>query len=125
MKMSSKGVSNTVAAILVILIVVSGVAGYYAGVGTTPVGEKTVTLTETVTWTPTAPKFKGTLIMGTTDSVQSSIDPSDAYDFFGWGVIQTLGSPLIDIAPGSAAGPKDMVPALAESWTVSSDGLTW
>ena len=130
MKMSSKGVSNTVAAILVILIVVSGVGGYYAGMGAAPappVAEKTVTVTlkETVTFTPVAPKFKDTLIMGTTDSVQSSIDPSDAYDFFGWEVIQTLGSPLIDIAPGSAAGPEDMVPALAERWSVSSDGLTW
>jgi len=124
-----KGVSNTVAGILVILIVVAGVGGYFAGTSTVPpVGERTITMTQTVTTTLTqaaTTALKDTLIVGTTDSVQSSIDPSDAYDFFGWEVIQTLGSPLIDIAPGSAAGPKDLVPALAESWSVSSDGLTW
>jgi len=124
-----KGVSNTVAAILVILIVVAGVGGYFAGTSTVPpVGERTITMTQTVTTTLTpavTPAVKDTLIVGTTDSVQSSIDPSDAYDFFGWAVIFTTGSPLIDITPGSAAAPEDLVPALAESWSVSSDGLTW
>lgn len=105
-----------------ILIVISGLGGYFVGVSTVPPGgEKTITLTETVTASP----YKDTVIMGTTDSVQSSIDPSDAYDFFGWTVIQNTGSPLIDITPGSPAGPKDLAPALAESWSVSSDGLTW
>ena len=104
-----------------ILIVVSGLGGYFAGVSTVPAGEKTITLTETVTASP----YKDTLILGTTDSVQSSIDPSDAYDFFGWTIIQNTGSPLIDIVPGSPAGTKDLSPALAESWSISSDGLTW
>ncbi len=93
--------------IVVILVVVgAAIAAYYLTV-------------------PPPVKFKDTLIVGTTDSVQSSIDPSDAYDFFGWAVIQTLGAPLIDIVPGSAAGPKDLAPALAESWSVSSDGIAW
>lgn len=66
-----------------------------------------------------------TIIMGTTDSVQSTLDPSDAYDYFGWEIIQATGSPLVDIRPGSGAGPNDFVPALASSWSSSTDLLTW
>jgi len=106
--------------IIVILLAVAALGIYFTT--PTPPPATTTALTTALT---TAPKFKDTLIVGTTDSVQSSIDPSDAYDFFAWGVIQSLGSPLIDIVPGSAAGPKDLAPALAESWSVSSDGLAW
>jgi peptide/nickel transport system substrate-binding protein len=63
--------------------------------------------------------------MGTTDAVEVSLDPAESYDYFGWEIIQSTGSSLVDIRPGSAAGPSDIVPALATSWEVSSDGLTW
>jgi peptide/nickel transport system substrate-binding protein len=91
----------------VVLIIVVGAAGYYYA-----------TL-------PSGPALKDTLIMGTTDSVEVNLDPAEAYDFFGWEIIASTGSGLVDIRPGSAAGPNDIVPALATSWQVSPDGLTW
>ncbi len=62
---------------------------------------------------------------GTTDSVEASIDPAKAYDYFGWQIIQALGQGLVEIVPGSQAGLSDIQPALATSWTVSADGKTW
>jgi len=59
--------------------------------------------------------------MGTTDSVETSLDPAEAYDFFGWEIIGNTGAGLVDTRPGTGA----IVPALAESWNVSPDGLTW
>jgi len=66
-----------------------------------------------------------TLIMGTTDSVESAIDPARAYDFFGWEIIQNTGCTLVEIEPGSAATAEDYNPALAANWTTSTDGKTW
>lgn len=71
------------------------------------------------------PKLKDTLIYGTTDSVESNLDPARAYDFFGWEIIQNTGETLVNIRPGSSATPEDFVPALATDWSVSGDGLTW
>ncbi len=69
---------------------------------------------------PSAAK-KDTLIIGTTDSVETTIDPADAYDFFGWEMIESLGSPLVQYQ----AGTDKIVADLATSWTSSSDGLHW
>jgi len=65
------------------------------------------------------------LIMGTTDSVESAIDPARAWDFFGWEIIQNTGGTLVEIEPGSGAGAEDFNPALATEWTTSTDGKTW
>ena len=65
-----------------------------------------------------------TLTVGTTDSVESSLDPANAYDYFGWEIIRSLGAGLVDYAPG-ATGPGDIIPDLAKSWSVSLDGLQW
>jgi len=74
----------------------------------------------------TAANSEGTtLIMGTTDAVESAVDPAQAYDFFGWEIIQNTGCTLVDIDPGSGAGAEDFTPSLATSWDVSDDGLTW
>jgi peptide/nickel transport system substrate-binding protein len=91
--------------VLIVAIVIAGVAGYY--------------LTRPQT------KLKETLIMGTTDSVESCLDPARAYDFFGWEIIQSLGCALVEYKPDATGSADDLVPSLATSWTVSDDGLQW
>jgi len=76
-------------------------------------------------WLVTPPQGKDTLIVGTTDSIETSLDPAEVWDFFGASMIYNLGAPLVYIRPGSSAGPNDFVPALATSWSVSDDALTY
>jgi peptide/nickel transport system substrate-binding protein len=92
-------------AILIVVIVIAGVAGYYLMAPQTQVKEM--------------------LIMGTTDSVESAIDPARAWDFFGWEIIQNTGCTLVEIEPGSEATEEDYEPALATDWTLSADKKTW
>jgi peptide/nickel transport system substrate-binding protein len=107
-KDSRKGVSTTVIVAAIILIIIVVVAALYA-----------------LQLPPFAkPPFEG-IIMGTTDSVESAIDPAQAYDFFGWEIIMNTGSGLVEIEPGSSAAPEDYNPALATSWTTSTDLKTW
>jgi peptide/nickel transport system substrate-binding protein len=72
-----------------------------------------------------AAQAETTIVFGTTDSVEESLDPAQSYDYFGWQIIQALGQGLVEIAPGSQAGLSDIRPALATSWAVSADGKTW
>jgi peptide/nickel transport system substrate-binding protein len=66
------------------------------------------------------------VVLGTTDAVQTSIDPADAYDYFGDNMINNLGAPLVDFAPGTSdTSPSALQPALATKWSASSDGLTY
>jgi peptide/nickel transport system substrate-binding protein len=51
----------------------------------------------------------------------TTLDPADAYDYFGINIIQNLGDGLVDYRPGSS----QYVPGLATSWSASSDGMTW
>jgi ABC-type transport system substrate-binding protein len=77
-------------------------------------------------WLITPPAGKDTLVVGTTDSIETSLDPAEVWDFFGGSeMIQNLGAPLVYIKPGSSAGPNDFVGALAQDWSSSPDGLTW
>lgn len=77
-------------------------------------------------WLITPSGGKDTLIVGTTDSIETSLDPAEVWDFFGGSeMIQNLGAPLIYIRAGSSAGPDDFVSALATDWSSSPDGLTW
>jgi peptide/nickel transport system substrate-binding protein len=76
--------------IIIVIIVIAGVVGYY------------LTL-------PPAPSTKDTLVMGTTDSVETNLDPAHAYDYFGWEIIRSLGAGLVDYLPG-ATGPSDIIP---------------
>jgi len=62
-----------------------------------------------------------TLVMGTTESVESAIDPAQAYDFFGWEIIQNTGCGLVETEPATG----DIMPSLATSWSLTPDGLTW
>jgi len=91
--------------IVIVIIIVAGVAGYYLTI-------------------PTTPATKDTLVMGTTDSVETNLDPAHAYDYFGWEIIRSIGAGLIDYKPG-ATGPGDIEADLATSWSASSDGLQW
>jgi peptide/nickel transport system substrate-binding protein len=66
-----------------------------------------------------------TIVIGTTDSIESCLDMAQAYDLFGWNIISCLSSGLVEIQPGSIAGSENILPALAESWTVSGSGTIW
>ena len=107
-KDSRKGISTTVVIAAIILIIIVVVAALYA-----------------LQLPPFAPAEEKILIMGTTDSVESAIDPSRAWDFFGWEIIQNTGCTLVEIDPGSSATAEDFEKALATDWTLSADGKTW
>jgi peptide/nickel transport system substrate-binding protein len=64
------------------------------------------------------------IIIGTTDSVEGTLDPAQAYDYFGWCIMQQISATLVSVAPNSSTG-ADFEPNLAQSWNVSSDLLTW
>jgi len=120
--MSSKAVTRTTAVIIIIVILVAIGAGAY--IASTP-QQTQPTTTQGTQVSTSVPAFKDTLIVGTTDSVGSTLDPADAYDIFGWTIIMNTGSPLIMIRPGSIGGPNDILPALATSWSTSPDGLSY
>ncbi|MFW9935891.1 MAG: ABC transporter substrate-binding protein [Candidatus Thorarchaeota archaeon] len=71
------------------------------------------------------PPISNLIVMGTTDSIETVLDPARAYDYFGWSMIGALGSGLVDIDPGSTAAPDDIIPSLASSWTVSGAGTIY
>ena len=93
--------SHAIAIALVVIIVVGGVGVY-------------------VFLRP--PPIANLIVMGTTDSIETVLDPARAYDYFGWSMIGALGSGLVDIEPGSTAAPDDIIPSLAASWTASGAG---
>ena len=95
----------TLIGIAIVIIIIAGIAGYYYTMPTT--------------------KLKETLVMGTTDSVESCLDPVRAYDFFGWEIIQSLGCGLVEYKAGATGSVDDIAPSLATSWSVSTDGLVW
>jgi peptide/nickel transport system substrate-binding protein len=95
-----------IVAIVIVILVIAGGAAYYFGLSKGP-GPST--------------QNKGTITVGTTDTVQTTLDPADAYDYFGINVIQNVGDGLVDYIPGTT----QLTPALATSWTTSTDGLTW
>ncbi|MBB3772550.1 peptide/nickel transport system substrate-binding protein/oligopeptide transport system substrate-binding protein [Angulomicrobium tetraedrale] len=51
----------------------------------------------------------------------ATLDPAIGYDWQNWSIIKSLFSRLMDYTPGT----PDLVPSLAESFTVSPDGLTY
>jgi peptide/nickel transport system substrate-binding protein len=65
-----------------------------------------------------------TLIVGTTDSVELTLDPAQAYDFFGWCILQQIGGTLVSVEPGSPTG-ADFIPDLAVDWNASEDLDVW
>lgn len=71
-----------------------------------------------------AAKAKETLIVGTTDSVENTLDPAQAYDYFGWCILQQISGTLVSVKPNSTTG-SDFLPDLAESWNFSDDLTVW
>lgn len=74
----------------------------------------------------TPPQGKDTLVIGTTDSIATNIDPAE--DFGGpidFNLIFALGAPLVSLKPGTPGAPGDFLPGLATNWSSSPDGLTW
>jgi ABC-type transport system substrate-binding protein len=61
-----------------------------------------------------------TIIIGTTDAV-NSLDPQDAYSTHDWELLKNTGRALLGYTPGTA----DLIPAAADSYDVSEDGLTY
>ncbi len=117
-----KAVSKMLAvAIVIMVIIIAGVAGAYYYTNTQPAATPTPSPTATPPATATPAPVKETLIIGTTDSVETCLDPARAYDFFGWEIIQSLGAPLVEYAAGS----DQIVAGLATTWSVSDDGLHW
>lgn len=51
-----------------------------------------------------------------------SLDPHEAYEFSGLDVVNNVYDGLIELDPAKPTGPQ---PGLAESWTVSEDGMTF
>jgi peptide/nickel transport system substrate-binding protein len=98
---------NQILAIVVIIIIVASVSG--------------------IVWVmlPKGRTNFDQLVMGTTDSVEVTIDPALSYDYFGWEMISALGCGLVDVRPGSSAASSDIVPALATSWNSSADGMIY
>jgi peptide/nickel transport system substrate-binding protein len=60
------------------------------------------------------------LIIGTTDSV-TDLDPAQSYDFHTWEIHHNTMDTLLNYVPGTT----ELEPGLAESYTVSDDGLEY
>jgi peptide/nickel transport system substrate-binding protein len=71
-----------------------------------------------------AAQKKQTLIVGTTDSVELTLDPAQAYDYFGWCILQQISATLVSVKPNSTTG-SDFEPNLAVSWNFSDDLTVW
>jgi len=66
------------------------------------------------------PKQGGDIIVTYKDDI-TTLDPAIGYDWVNWSMIKSLYSRLMDYEPGT----PNLVPSLAESFTVSPDGLTY
>jgi len=116
-KPKPKRTTTYIAAAVLIIIMVAGAGYYFYQSSMMPPTPTTTTPT-----TSAGPQYKDTIVVGTTDSVQTTLDPADAYDYFANDVVMyNVGGGLVDYTPGTTT----IVPNLATSWTVSSDGLTW
>src|SRR6266576_2041297 len=62
------------------------------------------------------------IVIGTTDSLQNSFDPAEAYDYFGSEVVFNSAETLVTYAPNAAKPSALLAAALPD---VSADGLTY
>jgi len=119
MSATSKKNTTYIAGAALIIIILAGIGYYFYS--SQPGAVSTTSMTSVASKTTAVPLYKDTIVIGTTDSVQTTIDPADAYDYFGINIIQNVGAGLVDYRPGTTS----IVPALATDWSVSKDGLTW
>ncbi len=103
----AKAVSKTVAIALAVILIVAIVAGTYFAMKPTP--------TET---SPTT--VKNQIVIGVTDKV-SDLDPSNAYDFFTWEVLQNTMEGLMRYKPGTT----ELTYGIAESYEVKENGKVY
>lgn len=61
-----------------------------------------------------------TIVVGTSDKI-TELSPENSYDYWTWHVFQQTAEALVQFKPGTS----EIVGQLAESWEVSSDGLTY
>jgi peptide/nickel transport system substrate-binding protein len=92
---------NLLVAVIVVIIIVAAIAAYHFAYLAQP--RKVVAL-----------------VIGVTDKV-TDIDPSNAYDFFTWEVLSNIMEGLVKYKPGT----DQIIPAIAESWTVGDGGKAW
>ncbi|MGB9725857.1 MAG: ABC transporter substrate-binding protein [Fervidicoccaceae archaeon] len=127
----TRGISTSALVAIVVVVLIVAVAGAYLAMRggapstTTPPATTTATTTTTkstaTTTTPPPTTAQGaTIVIGVTDKV-TDLDPANAYDFFTWEVLYNTMEGLVKYKPGTL----EIVPALAQNWTVSSDGMTW
>jgi peptide/nickel transport system substrate-binding protein len=64
--------------------------------------------------------YASRIVIGVTDKI-TDLDPSNAYDFFTWEVLSNVMEGLVKYKPGT----DELVPGIAESWSVSEDGAVW
>jgi len=133
-------------AISIVLLVIVAIAAYYVGtlqaptktvtttittterytatVTTTVVSTITVTETKPVTISPTStptPRYlTERIVIGTTDKV-TDLDPSNAYDFFTWEILNNVMEGLVKYEPGT----DRIIPGIAKSWEVKENGKVW
>jgi len=134
--MSSKP-SSALIGVLVVLIIIAGVVGYFAGSAITPPQTVTTTVTQTVTKTVTAgvsptspspstspttpiPTLKRTLTVLFAFPVQ--IDPALAIDWASLRAVNNIYDSLIRLGINGRPDPNVSV---AYRWEVSEDKLTW
>lgn len=115
----------TIVGLVLIAIIISGGTMYYAATMLSNISS----LSDQVSTLQSALESKfasleTTLVVGTTDSVELTLDPAQAYDYFGWNIMQQVGDTLVSVSPGSSTG-ADFAPDLATSWNSSSDLATW
>lgn len=66
------------------------------------------------------PKQGGSMVVTYKDDI-STFDPAIGYDWQNWSMIKSLFDGLMDYKPGTT----ELIPDLAESYTISPDGLTY
>jgi len=64
--------------------------------------------------------FGGSMVVTYKDDI-STFDPAIGYDWQNWSMIKSLFDGLMDYKPGTT----ELIPDLAESYTISEDGLTY